>query len=46
MVHLKPLKLDPLLTMEEFARRLACITPGFSGNYPYFFILIANFLFI
>jgi AFG3 family protein len=31
MVHLKPLKLDPLLTMEEFARRLACITPGFSG---------------
>jgi len=37
MVHLKPLKLDPSLTMEEYARRLACITPGFSGYNPHFY---------
>jgi len=31
MVHLKPLKLDPEKTMEEYAKRLATLTPGFSG---------------
>jgi len=31
MVHLKPLKLDPSKTMEEYAKRLATLTPGFSG---------------
>ena len=31
MVHLKPLKLDPSKTMEDYARRLATLTPGFSG---------------
>ena len=31
MVHLKPIKLNPDLSMEEYARRLACLTPGFSG---------------
>lgn len=30
-VHLKPLKLDPSKTLEEFAKRLATLTPGFSG---------------
>jgi len=31
MVHLKPLTLDPEKPMEEFAKRLATLTPGFSG---------------
>jgi len=31
MVHLKPLKLDPSKTMDEYAKRLATLTPGFSG---------------
>ncbi|CAD8120267.1 unnamed protein product [Paramecium sonneborni] len=31
MVHLAPLKLDPSKTMEEYAKRLATLTPGFSG---------------
>jgi len=31
MVHLKPLKLDPEKTMEDYAKRLATLTPGFSG---------------
>lgn len=31
MVHLKPLKLNPAKTMDEYARRLATLTPGFSG---------------
>ncbi|CAK65107.1 unnamed protein product (macronuclear) [Paramecium tetraurelia] len=31
MVHLAPIKLDPSKTMEEYARRLATLTPGFSG---------------
>lgn len=30
-VHLKPLKLDPKTPFDEFARRLATLTPGFSG---------------
>lgn len=30
-VHLKKIKLDPSNTMDEFARRLATLTPGFSG---------------
>lgn len=31
MVHLKPLNLDPSKTIEEYANRLATLTPGFSG---------------
>jgi len=31
MVHLKNLKLDSSKSMEEYARRLATLTPGFSG---------------
>lgn len=31
MVHLKGLKLDETKTMEEYAKRLASLTPGFSG---------------
>ena len=31
MVHLKPLKLDPSKTTEDYAKRLATLTPGFSG---------------
>jgi len=31
MVHLKPIKLDPSKTTEEYAKRLATLTPGFSG---------------
>ncbi|EGR29487.1 hypothetical protein IMG5_154700 [Ichthyophthirius multifiliis] len=31
LVHLKPLKLDPSKSIEEYARRLASLTPGFSG---------------
>jgi AFG3 family protein len=30
-IHLKPLRLSPKHTMEEYARRLASLTPGFSG---------------
>lgn len=30
-IHLAPLKLDPLHTIDEFASRLATISPGFSG---------------
>ena len=31
-VHLKPLKLSSEKTMEEFAKRLASLTPGYSGS--------------
>ncbi len=31
MVHLKPIKLDPSKTHEQYAKRLATLTPGFSG---------------
>ncbi|CAD8208215.1 unnamed protein product [Paramecium pentaurelia] len=31
LVHLKPIKLDPSKTKEEYAKRLATLTPGFSG---------------
>ena len=31
LVHLKPLKLDPSKTMDDYAKRLATLTPGFSG---------------
>ena len=31
MVHLKPLKLDLSVKMEDYAKRLATLTPGFSG---------------
>lgn len=31
MVHLKPLKLDSSRTIEDYAKRLATLTPGFSG---------------
>lgn len=31
MVHLQPIKLDPSKTVDEFANRLATLTPGFSG---------------
>ncbi len=31
MVHLKPLRLSDKRTMDEYARRLATLTPGFSG---------------
>jgi len=30
-LHLAPIKLDPDTKIEEFARRLAALTPGFSG---------------
>ena len=30
-IHLAPIKLDPDTKIEEFARRLAALTPGFSG---------------
>lgn len=30
-VHLVPLKLDPSKSIEEYAKRLATLTPGFSG---------------
>ena len=30
-VHLKKIKIEPGKTMEEFSRRLASLTPGFSG---------------
>lgn len=32
MVHLRNLKLNEISSMEEFARRLATLTPGFSGS--------------
>lgn len=31
MVHLKPLKLHLSKTIEDYAKRLATLTPGFSG---------------
>ncbi|KAL4454331.1 hypothetical protein ABPG74_012288 [Tetrahymena malaccensis] len=31
IVHLTPLKIDPSKTVEEIAKRLATLTPGFSG---------------
>lgn len=31
MVHLGPLKLDPSKSKEDYAKRLATLTPGFSG---------------
>ncbi len=31
MVHLRKIKLHPCKTMEEYAKRLATLTPGFSG---------------
>ena len=31
MVHLAPVKLSPKYTSEEYAKRLAALTPGFSG---------------
>lgn len=31
MVHLKALKLDEAKSLEEYAKRLATLTPGFSG---------------
>ena len=31
MVHLKPIKLDPSKTNDQYAKRLATLTPGFSG---------------
>eukprot|EP01015_Nassula_variabilis_P012690 TRINITY_DN2032_c0_g1_i2.p1 TRINITY_DN2032_c0_g1~~TRINITY_DN2032_c0_g1_i2.p1 ORF type:complete len:549 (-),score=152.76 TRINITY_DN2032_c0_g1_i2:87-1733(-) len=31
LVHLKPIKLDPSVSMDDYARRLATLTPGFSG---------------
>ena len=30
-MHLQPLKLEPTKTMDEYAKRLATLTPGFSG---------------
>ena len=31
LVHLTPLKLSPRFTKEEYAKRIASLTPGFSG---------------
>lgn len=31
MVHLTPLKLSPEKSIDEYAKRLATLTPGFSG---------------
>lgn len=31
LVHLKPIKLDPSKPIEDYAKRLATLTPGFSG---------------
>lgn len=31
MVHLQKIKLDPSKTMIEYAKRLATLTPGYSG---------------
>jgi AFG3 family protein len=31
LVHLAPITLNPILTPLEYAKRLACLTPGFSG---------------
>lgn len=31
-VHLRPLKLDSRLDVEALARKLAALTPGFTGN--------------
>jgi AFG3 family protein len=32
MVHLRPLKLNPGYDMDTYAKRLAALTPGFSGT--------------
>lgn len=32
MVHLKPIKLNLTISMEDYAKRLATLTPGFSGS--------------
>jgi ATP-dependent Zn protease len=32
-VHLRPLKLDSALEKEKLARKLASLTPGFSGEW-------------
>lgn len=31
LVHLKPIVIDSESSMEEYARRMATLTPGFSG---------------
>jgi AFG3 family protein len=31
MVHLKPITLDEKYKMQDYAKRLATLTPGFSG---------------
>lgn len=31
MIHLKPINLEPSIPIEEYARRLSILTPGFSG---------------
>lgn len=31
LVHLTPIKLSPKYTKEEYAKRIASLTPGFSG---------------
>lgn len=31
MVHLKPIVLDEKFTVDDYAKRLATLTPGFSG---------------
>ena len=31
LVHLKPLVLSPVFSSEEYAKRIAALTPGFSG---------------
>ena len=31
MVHLRPIVIDSEIKMEEYARRMATLTPGFSG---------------
>ena len=31
MVHLKPIVIDSEINIEEYARRMATLTPGFSG---------------
>lgn len=33
-VHLRPLKLDADLDKDALARKMAALTPGFSGKYP------------
>jgi len=31
MIYLKKLKVDPKFSIEDFAKRLATLTPGFNG---------------